>query len=516
MSIPLRVLIAEDREDDALLLLRELRRGGYDVTWERVESREGMREALDARTWDLIVSDFRMPSFEAPEALALCRERGIEAPFIIVSSTVSEEQAVESMKAGAHDFVPKGRFARLCPAVDRGLRELEERRARARAEAELRQAQKMEAIGQLAGGVAHDFNNILGVVTGHCDLLRREMEPSDPRRHRVDEIQTAATKAASLTHQLLAFGRRQVLQPVVVDLNALVAEVEAMLRRLIREDIQVVSVLAEGLGRVKADPGQLEQVILNLALNARDAMPSGGKLIIETRNVLLDEEYARSRAGVKSGDYVMLAVSDTGIGMDADTRSHIFEPFFTTKEAGKGTGLGLATAYGIVKQSGGHVAVYSELDHGTTFRIYLPRCDAPAQRMAPSASAEAAPRGAETLLLLEDEDALRLVIAEVLEESGYKVITAAVPEEALQAGLSHPGRIDLLLTDVVMPKVSGRDAFERLKAAQPKVRALYMSGYTNEVINHNGVLDAGTKFIQKPFAFDALLHKIREVIEPEP
>jgi signal transduction histidine kinase len=517
MPIPLRVLIAEDREDDAVLLLRELERGGYEVAWERVETRAAMSAALDSKAWDLIVSDFRMPRFTAPEALALCRERRVEAPFIIVSSTVSEEEAVESMRAGALDFVTKGRFARLCPAVARGLRQVEEQRARARAEAELRQAQKMEAIGQLAGGVAHDFNNILGVVTGNCDLLRRQMDPEDPRRRRLDEIQSAAAKAASLTHQLLAFSRRQVLQPVVIDLNALIADVEKMLRRLIREDIQVVSSLQEGLGSVKADPGQIEQVVLNLAVNARDAMPAGGKLIIETRNVRLDESYARSRPGVQSGSYVMLAVSDTGTGMDEKTLSHIFEPFFTTKEPGKGTGLGLATVYGIVTQSKGNVAVYSEPGHGTTFKVYLPRCDdAAALPAGPLPAAEDACGGKETLLLLEDEDALRRVICEALEASGYTVITEGAPEDALRAGLSYPDRIDLLLSDVVMPRVSGREAFERLRATHPSARALYMSGYAHEVVDHNGVLDAGTHFIQKPFAFDVLLRKIREVLEDAP
>src|SRR5438876_4596342 len=419
---PLRVLLVEDREDDAAFVILALEQGGYEVTWQRVETPEATAEALRAQAWDVIISDFHMPRFSAPAALALRRELGVETPFIIVSGTVGEEDAVETMKAGAIDFVTKGKFARLAPAVDRGIREVEERQARRKAEAQLQQVQKMEAVGLLAGGVAHDFNNLLAIITGYCGLILRDVEARSPQRSRVEQILDAAQRGATLTRQLLAFGRKQVLQPRVFDLNAVVVDTERMLRSLIEESIQVTTITASRLGRVKADPGQIEQVIMNLAVNARDAMPQGGTLHIETADVDLDESYARSHPGVEPGRYVVLAVSDTGHGMDADTAARIFEPFFTTKEAGKGTGLGLATVYGIVKQSGGHISVYSEVGHGSTFKVFLPLSEDDVAAPV-AASAAAAEGGSEAILLLEDEPALRELVREVLERAGYRVMT---------------------------------------------------------------------------------------------
>jgi two-component system cell cycle sensor histidine kinase/response regulator CckA len=381
-------------------------------------------------------------------------------------------------------------------------------------EAQLLQAQKMEAIGQLAGGVAHDFNNLLGVITGYTELLLKDLGTMHPGLRRAEEIQKAAERAGSLTRQLLAFSRKQVLVPEVLDLNSVLDDTEKMLRRLIGEDIQLVTVFASGLGRVKADPGQMEQVILNLAVNARDAMPRGGKLIIETANVDLDANYARARADVKPGSYVMLAVSDTGHGMDADTMTHIFEPFFTTKDEGKGTGLGLSTVFGIVKQSGGHVAVYSEVGRGTSFKVYLPRTQEEEEIAAVGAVRAEVPRtGSETILLVEDAEALRLLIAEILEVGGYRVLPGASPEAALAAAEAHAGPIHLLLTDVVMPRMSGREVADRIKASRPTVKIMYMSGYTDEAIGHHGALEPGTHFMQKPFTADALLRKVREVLE---
>jgi signal transduction histidine kinase/CheY-like chemotaxis protein len=389
----------------------------------------------------------------------------------------------------------------------------EERRARAQAEAQLLQSQKMEAVGQLAGGIAHDFNNLLGVITGYADLLVREMEPGGRRLRRVEQIQKAASRAAELTRQLLAFGRKQVLQPRIVDLNTVVEDVEKMLRRLIGEDIQVITIFHAGLGRAKVDPAQIEQVIINLAVNARDAMPRGGKLIIETSNVELDENYVRSRADVRPGPQVMLAVSDTGQGMDAETASHIFEPFFTTKEKGKGTGLGLAMAYGVVRQSGGHITVYSEVGHGTTFKIYLPRTDEPEIEAAAAAPRAPLRRGSETVLLAEDEKELRAVIREILDEAGYAVIESTSVEAAISIADSHAGPIHLLVTDVVMPRMSGRELALRLEALRPEMKTLYVSGYTNEAIGHHGVLASGEQFLQKPFTRDSLLRKVREVLD---
>jgi hypothetical protein len=379
-------------------------------------------------------------------------------------------------------------------------------------EAQLVRSQKIEAVGQLAAGVAHDFNNLLGVITGYAELLRKELGRDDLRLMRVEHIQRAAARAADLTRQLLAFSRQQVLQPSVLDLNTVVGSVEGMLRRLISENVQIVTVFGSNLGHVKVDPGQVEQIIINLAVNARDAMPRGGKLIIETDNVDLDESYVRSHPGAREGPHVLLAVSDTGTGMDAKTLSHVFEPFFTTKELGKGTGLGLATVYGIVKQSGGYIQAYSEPGRGTTFKVYLPRVQQEAD-VAPSVSAEPARGGGETILLAEDEASLRLIVREMLQDAGYTVLDAADPEGAVAVARDHPGPIHLVVTDVVMPRVSGRELAESLEALRPGIAVLYMSGYTDEAIAHQGVLAAGVQFLEKPFTTESLLRKVRLVLD---
>ncbi|HXW00652.1 MAG TPA: ATP-binding protein, partial [Anaerolineae bacterium] len=378
-----------------------------------------------------------------------------------------------------------------------------------------RQSQKMEAIGKLAGGVAHDFNNILTVITGYSELLLQlHPDEHDPERKDLEQIKRAGDRAASLTRQLLAFSRQQILQLRVLNLNDVVADMSKMLRRLIGEDIDLVILLDEALGHVKADPGQVEQVILNLAINARDAMPQGGKLTIETVNVNLDEDYARRYVEVEPGPYVMLAVSDTGIGMDAEIQSHLFEPFFTTKEQGKGTGLGLATVHGIVNQSGGHIWVYSEPEQGTTFKIYLPRTDEAVE----SGDLDQAPAkllwGSETILLVEDEDMVRELARHILTENGYTVVAASHGEEALQLCERHEGPIHMLLTDVIMPHgMSGRQLAERLALLRPEMKILYMSGYTDNAIVHHGVLDADVNFLQKPFATDALVSKVRQALD---
>jgi two-component system cell cycle sensor histidine kinase/response regulator CckA len=379
-------------------------------------------------------------------------------------------------------------------------------------EEQLRQSQKLEAVGQLAGGIAHDFNNLLTVINGYSDLTIRRIKTEDPLHRNIEEIKKAGERAASLTRQLLAFSRKQVLQPKVLDLNALVSDFGKMLQRLIGEDIELRSVLDPTLGSIKADPGQTEQVIMNLVVNARDAMPEGGKLTIETANVYLDEEYATHHIAVKPGPYVVLAVTDTGTGMDEKTRARIFEPFFTTKEAGKGTGLGLSTVYGIVKQSGGNIWVYSEVGRGTSFKIYLPRVDQGAQEYKRSADNEEDIQGTETILLAEDDEMVRSLIREVLEGYGYQVLEAANGSVASLICERHQGPIHLLLTDVVMPEMGGRELVDRLAQLRPVMRVLYMSGYTDEAIVHHGILDEGTNFIQKPFAAQALAHKVREVL----
>lgn len=380
-------------------------------------------------------------------------------------------------------------------------------------EAQLRQSHKMEAVGQLAGGVAHDFNNIVAVIMLQSELLLTQRDQSENSRRRIEEIRKASHRAVGLTKQLLAFSRKQVLQPKVLDLNAIVSDMDRMLRRLIGEHIEFLTVPGVGLGQVKADRNQIEQVVMNLAINARDAMPDGGKLTIETANVELDDNYMAHHVSVEPGRYVMLAVSDTGTGMDAQTQARVFEPFFTTKELGKGTGLGLSTVYGIVKQSEGNIWVYSEAGLGTTFKVYLPRLDQVIESGLPEEAQAPLPRGSETVLLVEDEEMIRKAAREILEDNGYRVLEASGGDEALMICREHSARIHLLMTDVVMPQMNGRELAERLTSLRPELKVLYMSGYTDDAIVHHGVLDEGIAFLEKPFTAKALMHKVRELLD---
>jgi signal transduction histidine kinase len=383
----------------------------------------------------------------------------------------------------------------------------------AQTQGQLEQAQKMDAIGRLAGGVAHDFNNLLTVILGRTDMLLHPLEPEDPMRRGIELIQRTAGRAADLTRQLLAFSRKQVLEASVLDLNTVAADMKDMLGRMIGEDIALVTSPSLQLGRVKADRGQIEQVVMNLAVNARDAMPQGGHLIIETQNVELDAEYVRRHVGARPGPHVMLAVSDSGVGIPREIQRHIFEPFFTTKEPGKGTGLGLATVYGIVKQSGGYIECDSEPGRGTAFRIYLPRIDAPAPGTERAGRPVDAAGGTETILLVEDEEGVRELARDILRATGYTVIEARNGAEALLLSERHQGPLDLLLTDVVMPRMSGRELAERLTPLRPDLSVLYMSGYTDDAVIRHGVLGAGTAFLQKPFTPGILVGRVRETLD---
>ena len=423
---------------------------------------------------------------------------------------------IERLNQGLEDRVAE-RTHQLAAANQNLQAEANERKSAeaelARSEGQLRQSQKMEAIGQLAGGVAHDFNNLLTAITGHSELSLRRLTPTDPLHRHIEQIKKSGERAAALTRQLLAFSRKQILQPEIIDLNQVVVNMNKMLQRLIGEDVDLLMHLAADLGKVKADPNQIEQVLLNLSINARDAMPKGGRLTIETSNVRLSEEFSRDHVSVPPGHYVMLAVSDNGCGMDAQTQAHIFEPFFTTKEVGKGTGLGLATVYGIVKQSEGTIWVYSEVGRGTTFKIYLPCTERPVKEDGVEADNFELFQGTETVLLVEDEEVVREMATEILRDSGYHVLEAKHGHEAMKLGRQHSGTIHLMLTDVVMPQMSGRELAEQLTPLRRDMKVLYMSGYTDDAIVHHGVLEEGTAFIGKPFTPSALARKVREILD---
>ncbi len=374
------------------------------------------------------------------------------------------------------------------------------------------QSQKMETVGRLTGGIAHDFNNLMNVVIGYSEMLLNRMPSGNKDRTAVKSILDAGERAANLTNQLLAFSRKRIIEPRVLDLNAVIANMDRMLQRVIGEDIELLTVQAERLGRVKADPGMIEQIMMNLAVNARDAMPGGGKLVIETADADLDDYYVRTHRGAKAGAYVMMAVSDTGDGMTSDVKGRIFEPFFTTKTMGKGTGLGLSTVYGIVKQHDGYIMVYSEPGRGTTFRIYLPRVEGEAEAVGRK-RAKKVPKGSETVLLVEDDEGLRTIAAQMLRELGYSVLTASCGEEALRLLAQQPEQVDLLFTDVVMPGMGGKVLAEKAQSCLPGLKVLFTSGYTDNAITHGGILDSGMSFIQKPFTSGMLGWKVREVLD---
>jgi len=462
--------------------------------WKFVVEEEMTRQVIMAK----IAGDV---SFHETFERTYRRKDGTTLPVLIEDRVISDEKGrITGIRSMIEDITERRR-------AEEALRKSEE---------QLRQWQRVEAIGRLAGGVAHDFNNLLMTIKGCSELLLGELDSGDSRREEVEEIRKAAERATALTRQLLAFGRRQVLQPQVLDLNEVVANMDRMLQRLIGEDIQLLTVLDPELWPVKVDPGQIEQVIMNLAVNARDAMRGGGKLTIETANLILDENYARRHVSVKPGPCVMLAVTDNGCGMDKETQSHLFEPFFTTKAKGEGTGLGLSTVYGIVKQSGGNIWAYSESGLGTTFKIYLPRVEETVKRYKPKLAPTVAPGGSETILLVEDEEAVRAIVSKILQNKGYTVLEAHHGHEALRICKDHQGPIHLMVTDVIMPHMSGSELAERLTSLRPELRVLFMSGYPDNAIVHHGVLGAGTSFLQKPFTLSALEGKVRDLLDALP
>jgi PAS domain S-box-containing protein len=640
MTGSLRILYLEDNVLDAELVESLLTDEGFKCEVQRVITREDFVAALQRGEFDIIFADYSLPSFDGLSALKLTRELDPDVPFILISGSLGEEVAIESLKSGATDYVLKQRPERLVPAVKRALQEIKERRERRRAERELRvseeryrrffeedvagdfistpdgkllacnsafarifgfasiaeamksnlvelypsakardafidlvrkerrlenyetqlrrrdgktvyvvanvfgafndrselvevkgylfdnteskrledqlrQSQKLEAVGRLAGGVAHDFNNLLTIITNYGDLLLGTLGPNDPRRRYAAEIKKAAESASSLPRQLLAFSREQVLEPKILSLNTLVTDMEKLLQPLLSENIQLKTVLAPDLGQIKSDQGQLEQVILNLVINARDAMPDGGQLTIETANVTVESKYGSPQAFAGPSEYVVVSVTDTGVGMTDEVKAHLFEPFFSTKPRDKGTGLGLATCYGIVKASGGFINVYSEPGEGSTFKVCLPRVyeETPAAQAAPAPALRSLAKGSETVLLVEDDPAVSDAAAHILRARGYTVLEASSGAEALElVKKNSAGEIQLLFTDVMMPQMNDRELAEKLTSLYPRMKVLYTSGYTEENIVGRGLFERGAPFIQKPFEAASLIQKVQEVL----
>jgi two-component system, cell cycle sensor histidine kinase and response regulator CckA len=514
MISPLRILHLEDDPADAELIESTLLAEGVLCTTTCVESRDAFLAALERGGFDLVISDFALPAFDGFSAIAAVRSGWPDLPVILVSGTLGEELAVDSLKSGATDYVLKDHLYRLAPAVRRAMQEVEERHERRRLQAHFIEAQKMEVIGQLVSGVAHDFNNILAVIIGYSDLITADLGSDGPVRKYIEEIRHASERAAGLTRQLLVFGRKQSVIPVVLDLNDVVIDLEKLLRRLIDANIEMTMVLGKKIGHVRADAGYLGQVLMNLVVNARDAMPNGGKLTIETTNVKLDEEYARTQPGAAPGDYVMLSVSDTGIGMTDKVQALLFEAFFTTKPLGKGTGLGLATCQTIVHQSGGHIRVSSEVGKGTIFRVYFPSVAQAVDVAARPLRTGPLPRGTETLLVVEDEPSVRHLARSVLDNLGYEVLSALNGQDALRAVREHKGApVRLVITDVIMPLMGGKVLAEWLKATYPDLKILFTSGYTDEAIADQGVLDPGVEFLPKPYTPAGLARKVRQLLD---
>ncbi len=510
----MRLLIVEDSEDDTMLVVRELRRGGYAPEHERVETSAAMRAALAGSRWDVVISDFYLPTFDAPSALEVLKESGLDLPFIVVTGSIGEDIAVAAMKAGASDYLLKDNLARLVPAVRRELREAESRRQGRALVDRLAQAEKLESLGRLAGGVAHDLSSILTSILGYADLGLGQLPDGHAARDDIQGIRQHVQRAATLTRQLLAVASRQVIEPRVLNLNDAILDSLPTLRPILGGDVELATALAPDLWPVTADPRQIEQVLVCLVTNAQEAIPGGGEITIETRNARLSEGGRDRQPPDVADECAVLAVSDTGVGMTDEVKARAFEPFFSTKPPGEGNGLGLATCYGIVAQNGGHIDVSSAPDLGTTFNVYLPRArqavEAPLEAEGPGPGAA----GTETLLLVEDEESARVVMAQALRRFGYTVVEAADGPAALRI-VSEPSdpTIDLLVTDIVMPHMSGKELADRMALTHPSTRVLFISGYPDETIARHGVLGAGITLLQKPFSSAELATAIRRVLD---
>jgi len=520
VKTPLRLLHLEDNPVDAELITATLMEGNIPCQSQLVDTRQAFVAALKEGRMDLILADYSIPGFDGMAALILARQHCPDVPFLFVSATIGEELAIDAMHQGATDYVLKQRLGRLVPSVQRALRELDERAERERAEEALRQSekqfrqsQKMEAVGRLAGGIAHDFNNLLTVIMGYSQVLLTELGPQHPLRGKIEETLKAGERAATLIRQLLTFSRKQSLDPKILSLNTAVTSLESLLRRLIGEDIQLVSKLDPTNGRLRADQAQLEQVLVNLVVNARDAMPKGGTLTIETAQVELTRSPVYHLTPLPPGPYVRLAVSDTGCGMDRMTQSHIFEPFFTTKGEGKGSGLGLSTVFGIVTKCGGAIDVTSQVGHGTRFDLYFPSVESDILTTAPTQPLGQPQRGTETILLVEDEPSVRTLVRDELRKLGYQVVEAKNGVEACLLATQQAGSLQLLLTDVVMPGMGGRELAQHLSVIKPDLRTLFISGYMDDVGIMAGQEEGTSSFLQKPFTPEVLGRAVRNLLD---
>lgn len=512
MDIPINILIVEDLAADAELLLSELDRAGFAPAWKRIETETAYRQNLGERI-DLVFSDFSLPQFSASRALELLQESGLDIPFVVVSGTIGEEQAVEILKAGATDYVLKNRLSRVGPVTRRALRESAERTERRKLHQQLLQSQKMESIGQLAGGVAHDFNNILTVIQGHAAMLQTNQTLTAAVKGSVNQILLAAERATNLTRQLLTFSRKPIAQTRVLDLNLVVANMTKMLRHILRADV-TLKVHYGSRHPIRADAGMMEQVLMNLAVNARDAMPHGGELTISTADECFGPEYVQLNPQASPGAYVCLSVADSGEGIPPENLPRIFEPFFTTKPTGQGTGLGLATVYGIVHQHAGWLSVNSELGKGTVFRICLPAVSEPTETRSQRPANLDVRGGSETILLIEDEAPVRVLDQTILEGYGYRVLAADSAGAAIDRWREHHDWIDLVFTDVVIPGgATGPDLVKKFHAEKPSLCIIFCSGYSMEVVERDFDLTHGANFLQKPYSPLLLAQTVREVLE---
>ncbi|MEK7469676.1 MAG: response regulator [Planctomycetota bacterium] len=511
---PLRILVLEDEQDDFDLLIRQLEREGLQFQHLRVQTEPDFTRELKDFGPDVVISDFHMPHFDGLSALRIHLKSRADTPFLFVSGTIGEETAVEALKQGATDYLLKGHLLRLGQAVRRAVEEARANAERRRLELELFHSQKMEAIGRLAGGVAHDFNNLLTAILGYSELLANGLKPGDPMLEGLTEIRNAGRRAAELTRQLLAFGRKQVLSPRVTDVNEVLTGLLRLMARLIGEDIDLKTQFEPRLKSVFVDPGQLEQVVMNLVVNSRDAMPRGGTIILGTRMASPDARVLAASEGARTGLHVVVEVVDTGSGMTPETISRMFEPFFTTKGVGKGTGLGLATVYGIVHQSGGFIDVESTPGHGTVFRIYFPPAPLPASAAPTPAQPAPLPSGSGCILLVEDEETVRRLAAQVLRAKGYKVIEA-ISGVAAMALSRESQTLDLLLTDLVMPKMGGYELASLLRKDRPELRVIFMSGYSPDAVLEGSPPARGETFLSKPFSPQELVRCVQEKLNPQ-